>query len=488
MIGITSFGGFVPRFRLNRQTIFQAMGWFNPATFGSAAGERSVANSDEDSLTMAVAASVDCLRGRPRDGIRAVFVGSSSLPFELREAAGIVAAALDLSAEVRTADLTDSLRAGTAALLAGLDAVKAGPGGEVLVVASDCRLARMGSMQEHMYGDAAAAVVLGDRDIIAEFKGSYSVSYDFGDHLRETGSRFDRTWEERWVRDEGYQKIIPQAVAGLLKRCGLAIGDVAKVVFPCEFARAHSIIAKILGAKPEQVQDPLMKVLGDSGAAHPLVMLVAALQGAKPGDKIVLAGYGHGCDAMLFEVTDRITKVTQPRGIKGYLGIKEDIQSYERYAVFRELIPMEVGIRGEFQAPTAFSTLWRDRRAVMALVGTKCTSCGTPQFPPQRICVTCGAIDRMTDYRFSDKTGKVFTYTGDMLAFSVDPPAIYGIVDLDGGGRLYLDFTDCRIESIKVGMPVELSFRRKYHDRHRGISGYFWKAVPLHSGVTGGTA
>lgn len=481
MIGITSFGGFVPRFRLNRNTIFQAMGWYNATTFAVSGGDKSVANHDEDSITMAVAAGVDCLRGRARDRIAALFAGSSTLPYQQREAAGIIAAALDLPENIRTADVTDSVKAGTGALLAGLDAVKAGLDGEALVVAAECRLARMGSIQEHLYGDGGAAALLGDQDVVAEFRGSYSVSFDFGDHVREAGQRFDRTWEERWIRDEGYQKIIPQAIAGLIGRCGVELGDVAKVVFPCEFARAHSGIAKRLGLKPEQVQDPMMMVMGDTGAAHPLVMLTAALQTANPGDKIVLASYGQGSDALLFEVTDRITDVTQPRGIAGYLDRKEDIQIYQRYAVFRELIPNEMGIRGEFQAPTAFSTLWRDRRGVMALCGTECTACGTPQFPAQRICVKCGVVDQMTDYRFSDKTGQIFTYTGDMLAFSLDPPAVYGIVDMDGGGRLYLDFTDCTLESLDVGMPVELSFRRKYHDQHRGISGYFWKAVPMSS-------
>ncbi len=479
MIGITSFGGFVPRFRLNRNAIFQAMGWYNATTFAVAAGEKSVASHDEDSVTMAVAAGSDCLRGRARDKIAALFVGSTTLPYQQREAAGIVAAALDLPETVRTTDVADSLKAGTSALLAGLDAVKAGIDGEVLVAASDCRLARMGSVQEHLYGDGAAALLLGSEDVIAEFKGAYSVSADFGDHVRETGQRFDRTWEERWIRDEGYQKIIPQAIAGLLQRCGVELGEVAKVVFPCEFARAHSGIAKRLGLQKAQVQDPLMTVMGDAGAAHPLVMLTAALQAAKPGDKIILASHGQGSDALLFEVTERIGQATQPRGITGCLARKADIQSYQRYTVFRELIPSERGIRGEFEAPTAFSTLWRDRRGVTALVGSKCTACDTPQYPAQRICVKCRAVDQMTDYRFSDRAGKIFTYTGDMLAFSVDPPAIYGIVDMDGGGRLYLDFTDCTLESLKVDMPVELSFRRKYHDRHRGISGYFWKAVPV---------
>jgi Predicted nucleic-acid-binding protein containing a Zn-ribbon len=61
----------------------------------------------------------------------------------------------------------------------------------------------------------------------------------------------------------------------------------------------------------------------------------------------------------------------------------------------------------------------------------------------------------------------------------MDPPAIYGLVDFDEGGRLYLDITDCDLDSLDVGMPVRMSFRRKHVDKGRGIYTYFWKAVPM---------
>ena len=41
------------------------------------------------------------------------------------------------------------------------------------------------------------------------------------------------------------------------------------------------------------------------------------------------------------------------------------------------------------------------------------------------------------------------------------------------------DFTDCDLEELAVQMPVRMSFRRKYFDKKRDISGYFWKAVPI---------
>ena len=85
----------------------------------------------------------------------------------------------------------------------------------------------------------------------------------------------------------------------------------------------------------------------------------------------------------------------------------------------------------------------------------------------------------MDSYRFSDKKGHLFTYTGDVLAFSPSPPAIYGMVDFDGGGRWLFDLDDCELDSLEVGLPVEMSFRRKYHDISRGIHAYFWKATPV---------
>jgi uncharacterized OB-fold protein len=88
----------------------------------------------------------------------------------------------------------------------------------------------------------------------------------------------------------------------------------------------------------------------------------------------------------------------------------------------------------------------------------------------------------MEPIRFSDKTGHIASYTGDMLAASLNPPAIYGQVEFEGGGKYMFDFTDCEIDALSTGMSVTMSFRRKYHDEKRDISGYFWKAVPKKEG------
>ena len=46
------------------------------------------------------------------------------------------------------------------------------------------------------------------------------------------------------------------------------------------------------------------------------------------------------------------------------------------------------------------------------------------------------------------------------------------------GYRMMMDFTDCSLDDIEVGVPMEVTFRKKYHDAKRGFTGYFWKAVP----------
>ena len=480
MIGITSYGAYIPRYRINRKTIFNAMGFLGNVP---SPGEKAVANWDEDSVSMATDASIDCLRGIDRTKLDGVYFATTSQPYVVRQNSAIIANALDVKPESRTNDFLSCAKSGTSALLAAFDAIKGAAASNVLVCSADCRVGKPGSPQEYLFGDGGAALLAGTENVIATFDGSYSVSYDFTDRWKAVGEKFEHAWEDRFIRDEGYNKIIVEAVSGLLKKCNITIKDIAKIAYCYPYPREHAALAKKLGAEPTQVQDNMLATVGDTGAAYSLMMLVAALEDAKPGDKIMVVSFGNGSDAILLTVTENINKVMSTMGIKGNLAHRKELSSYEKYAAFHKAIPIDIGMRGEVISFTAFSMLWRDRKNISALYGTKCKRCGTLQYPAARICVKpkCRAIDEMEPYRFSDKKATVFSYTGDNLAASISPPAIYGLLDFEGGGRAFLDFTDCDLDEVKVGMPVELLFRRKYVDEGRGISGYFWKAVPVRS-------
>jgi len=484
MAGICSYGGYVPRYRLNRGVVFKAMGWMNPGTIANAKGEKAVANFDEDSLTMAVAAGNDALKGVDRAKVGGVYLASTTMPYKERLNAGIVTAALGLNDHVRAADFSGGLKAGTTALLAALEGVAAKGTNGILVCSSDCRLGRPASPQELVFGDAAAAVLVGDEDVLAEFRGSYSITYDFGDHYRGGNATFDRQWEERWIRDLGFDHFVPEVIKGLLGKYQMKITEFSKVIYPCQYAPARKSINKMLGIPPEADQSHLQNEIGDTGTPQSLVMLASALEQAHPGDKILVVSFGSGCDALSFEVTERIQNKVHRKGISGSLANKAELDNYTKYLVWRDILPAEVGLRAEEDLWTRWSVLWRKRKEVLGLWGTQCKRCGTPQFPAQRICVRpdCGAVDEMQEYRFSDKTGRVASYTGDMLAASLNPPAIYGQIEFEGGGKYMFDFTDCDLKDLSVGMPVHMSFRRKYSDRRRDIVGYFWKAVPEKEG------
>jgi 3-hydroxy-3-methylglutaryl CoA synthase/NAD(P)-dependent dehydrogenase (short-subunit alcohol dehydrogenase family) len=481
MIGITSYGAYIPRLRLDRMSIFQAMGWFAPAIMMVAQGERSMCNWDEDAITMAVAASRDCLKGMDKSKVDALYLASTTLPFADRQNAGIVSAALNLRDEFVTADYTASQKAATTALITAIESVSSGAKKNILVTASDRRETKTAYFYEMWFGDGAASLMVGDTDVIAEYKGSYSLSADFVDHYRGADKKYDYVWEERWTRDAGYGTFIPRVVNGLFDKLGITMDDVDKLAFPCFFKGDHAKIARQLGAGPDKLVDNMHDVCGETGAAHSFMMFIAALEQAKPGDRILMCGFGQGANALYFEVTENITRLAGRNGVAGSLANKKSIDNYHKWLKFRDLIKTEMGIRAEAPTQTATTVLWRKNKMILALTGGKCRECGTPQFPKSDICVNpgCGAFYSQDDYEFADVPAKVRTFTGDMLAVSVDPPAIYGMVQFEGGGRLMADFTDCELDDIKVGLPVSMEFKCKGIDKDRGFVNYFWKAVPV---------
>ncbi|MCG8633472.1 MAG: SDR family NAD(P)-dependent oxidoreductase [Desulfobacterales bacterium] len=481
MIGITSYGAYIPRLRLNRSSIVQAMGWFAPAIMAVAQGERSLCNWDEDTLTMAVAAARDCLTGMNKSDLDGLYLASTTLPFADRQNAGVVAAALNLKENLISTDFTASQKVSTTALITALEAVQGGDRKNIMVAAADKRDTKAAYFYEMWFGDGAAALNVGDENVIAEYLGSYSVSADFTDHYRGSLNDFDYYWEERWSRDEGYGKILPKAINGLLGKLGITMEDVDTLVYPCFFKGDHKKIAKMLGAAPEKLVDNLHEVCGETGTAHPFLMLASALETAKPGDRILLAGYGQGANALYFRVTEHIWDLEPRLGFTGHIENKKPLDNYNKYLKFRDLMKTEMGIRAEAPTQTAMTVLYRKNKMILGLVGGKCTQCNTPQFPRMDICVNpeCGAVNTQEDYEFADVPARIKTFTADMLSVSVDPPAMYGMIQFEGGGRFNADFTDCTRDEIRVGLPVTLAFKRKGVDKDRGMVNYFWKAVPV---------
>lgn len=483
MHGITAYGCYIPRLRLSREAIVAANSWSNGALRAFRKGERAMCNWDEDPVTMAVAAARDCLNGGDAGRIGGILLASTSLPFADRQNAGIVANALMLPEGVLSLDVTASQKAGTSGLAAALEMVRGregGAGGEVLLLAADQRRTKSACVQELWYGDGAAALTLGTQDVIARFVGGVSRTVDFVDHYRAADREYDYNWEERWIRDEGYNKIVPPAVQALLEQTGTPPADVRFFAMPSVFGPVPGAVARQVGIPAEAVRDTLFATCGEAGAAHPLILLIDALQEAKPGDKLLVVGFGQGCDALLFEATKALPGFKGHQGTKGALANRKEEANYNKFLTFTHQVTKEFGIRAEADVPTPLSALYRKRDMVFGLMGGRCSKCGTAQFPRSEVCVNpeCKAVGTQQPLSFADRPAHVKTWTADYLTFTLDPPGHYGMVEFDEGGRFMADFTDVDVGQVEVDMPVRMAFRIKSFDERRGLRRYFWKAVP----------
>jgi hydroxymethylglutaryl-CoA synthase len=474
MAGIISYGAYIPLWRLPRDAIAAAWG------SSSSGGERSVANNDEDPVTMGCEAAIDCLAGLERERVDGLYFASTTSPFREKECSTLVAAAADLRPEIVTADFGNSLRAATAGLRAALDAVSAGSAGQILVVAADCRIAYPRSAYEQAFGDAAAALLIGnDGRPGVTVEATYSLSNELYDVWRLDRDTYVQSWEDRFIIEHGYMENMEKAISALLQQQGLSARDVARAVLYAPSSRAQQGLARRLGLEARtQVHDLLIDNVGITGCAHALLMLVGALEEAKAGDRILVASYGSGCDAFLLRVNQEIEAVKgRRRAVTGHLNSRKPLVSYARYLSYRGLLEPQPG--EPFRLFPAATTAWRERNWSIRMHGSRCRSCGTIAFPIERVCYSCRSRDDFEEVRLSDKRARVFTFTIDSLAGRSDDPAVPQIgVEFDyGNTRAYLLMTDCDPGEVRIDMPVEMTFRRLYEGA--GMYNYFWKCRPI---------
>jgi hydroxymethylglutaryl-CoA synthase len=470
--GILSFGAYVPSLRLDRKAVFQAVGWAAPNLKGLATGERSVANWDEDAITMAVESGLDCL-ANTEFTIPHVSMVSTTFPFSDRSNSGLVADALNLQRAIATEDFGGSRRAGTSALARALTHSES-----TLMIASDCREAKPASTQEMTYGHGSACVLLGEGKPIAKFLSSASEHEDLIDQYRASGIEYDYSLEERWVKEEGWLKIAPDAMQGAALKAGIELKDVDHFVVHGN-GGAVAAVAKKLGLDRSRFSDDLRDTCGDTGAAHPFLMLSNTLSNAGADEIIMLVGFGQGVDALLLRTTDHLSKARKGRGTERFMNRRRSTVNYTFYLSLRERLSLDFGLRAERDNRTSLSAFYRKRRDINSMLGGRCNSCDALQYPRSVICVSCGTSNSQAEESLAGLTGRVKSFTEDWLAYTPSPPYIYGNIEFEGGANVMLEFTDFEPGNISAGDKVRLVFRVKDRDEKRKFHRYFWKPAPL---------
>jgi uncharacterized OB-fold protein len=351
-----------------------------------------------------------------------------------------------------------------------------------LFIASDVPGAKPASTSEITNGAGAVAFLLGAENVAARLIGSGSVTVNFVDHFRALGSENDYQWEERWVRDEGYAKLIPPAIKAALDNAAIGIDDVQYFAMPSPLRGAAAATAKAIKFGGVVVDD-MAGECGYTGAAQAPLMLALALETAKPGERIMVVGFGQGADVLIFEVTDLIEKARPPRGVARSLANGFVTDSYLRMLSFYNGIDLEWGMRAERSGKTALSEQYRSADQIEGFVAGKCGECGTVQFPQLQYCANCGAQrEKFSNVSLANAAAKVMTQTADWLTYHPSPPLYVGFVQFENGARVLMEMTDVGPDGLDIGMDLEMVFRIKETDRQRGYNRYFWKAVPKLNG------
>lgn len=467
MTGLLSYGAYIPSARLACADIGKAL------RTGGGTGHRAVANFDEDTTSMGVAAARDALADmRDRAIVRQLVFATSAPAYADKANATAIHAATGLRSEALAVDMVGSARSGIGALMLAARAAE-----PTLAVLADQRGGLPGSTAESEGGDAAAAFVFGssaDRLAIAEIIGEASATDEFLDRWRLPGDRSSRVWEERFAA-EIYPGLAETALSAALERAGLKIDKIDHLVVTGLHARAVRRVIKRTGANSVAIDQGYQGRIGNCGTAEAGVQLADVLDRAGAGQTIALVVLSDGVSVLIFRTTRTLET---HRAVHPVAAQVEDARpiSYATFLSWSGRLQREPQRRPRPSPPYA-PPAYRRRRWKFGLVGGRCSSCGRRQANPGRVCAFCRSVDSMQPEALADIPATIAFETVDRLAFSPHPPLTIALVDFEGGGRLRCQLTDLPEDWNGPGKRVEMTFRRMFTTD--GIHNYFWKARPL---------
>lgn len=341
MIGIVSYGTYIPKFRIKVEEIARIWGE-DPEAIKNSLGvsEKSVPDVDEDTATMAVEAAREALQRAkiPPEKIGAVFVGSESHPYAVKPTATIVGEALGIGNYYHCVDLEFACKAATAGMQFCYAMVKSGMIDYGISIGSDTAQARPGDALEYTAGAGASAIVIG-RDPIAEIEATVSYTSDTPDFWRRELQPYP-SHGGRFTGAPAYFKHVTMAAKKLMELCGYSEKDFDFAVFHQPNAKFPARVAAMLGFREEKIAPGmLVRAIGNTYSAASLLGLCGILDIAKPEQRILLVSFGSGAgsDAFAIRVTDKI--LDYPRNARVWDKVKNCVYlDYALYLKHRRMI------------------------------------------------------------------------------------------------------------------------------------------------------
>jgi hydroxymethylglutaryl-CoA synthase len=341
-----SYGAYVPRYRITPTEIGRVWG-----TDGAAMGaglnvqRKSVPAPDEDTITISTEALRTALiRGAidPQD-IGALYVGSESHPYAVKPTATVVAQAVGATPNLTASDFEFACKAGTAAIqtclgLVGAEMIRYG-----VAIGSDTSQGAPGDALEYSASAGGAAFVIGREKVIARIRHTLSYTTDTPDFWRREGQRYP-SHGGRFTGEPAYFRHVTECAHRLMERAGSTPASYAHVVFHQPNGKFPQRVGRQLGFTEAQMRYGLVTpYIGNTYSGAALIGLANVLDVAKPGERILMVGYGSGAgsDAFDIEATDAIAGFDRSYGtpVQEFLDGGVEIP-YAVYAKFRGKIRM----------------------------------------------------------------------------------------------------------------------------------------------------
>jgi len=475
MIGIKSYGAYLPKYLLPRKLIGKA--WDFPVVPGT----KAFALADEDSLTMAVEAGLDCLAGFDPKSVDGLYYATTTQVYTEKDSASIISTVLDLRDDIVTADFTDSLKAGSTAVSRAYETIKANDDiNSILVLAADQREPEPSTMWEYGFADGAGALLIADEENIPiSIEDTYSIAKNIiGPWKRREKDEFIRTFEVK-MDAKFYMQSVLTVMNKILEKNNLNPKDIQHAAYYYNNPKMHAGISKRMEFERGVAQNGMFFQIGDTGTPMPMMLLIGALRRPDEDANILMVGYGDGADAILMKVRDRkaVRDLGKTRlGLNGHQKSMEQVKNYNKFIESKELLEKD-----RYKRKSSAVTIWRDADSVYRNYGLKCQNCGAIQYPVNhKSCYVCQTDGQLEKIKLSYK-GEIFTFTLDHLVGGayLDTPVPRCVVDLEGGGRILVNMTEIENpeKNVEIGMKVELTFRKE----HEGADfiNYYWKCRPV---------
>ncbi len=321
MVGIVSYGTYIPQYRIKLADIAAAWKKDPQEVVGSLGiEEKSVPGTDEDAVSIALEAawnSLSAFNGKPAD-IEALFVGSESHPYAVNPTSTIVGELLGAGHNYLAADLEFACKAATAGVQAAAGLISAGHARYGLVIGADTAQSKPHDALEYTSAAAGAAYLLSGekQEIVAKLLAYTSYSSDTPDFWRRDGIRYP-SHAGRFTGEPAYFAHVLGAAARLFAQCHMKPEDFDYCVFHMPNGKFPRDAARRLGFSKEQLSTSLIvDYIGNPYSASAMLGLAAVLDIARPGEKICMVSYGSGAgsDAFVWETTPLLPRMQKIRG------------------------------------------------------------------------------------------------------------------------------------------------------------------------------